>query len=316
MQRAMVLPLRRRRESIDTLQVLEASTMGIYLGLYANPIKATKPQKTVIILGGIYGGGKSTKADEILKAYGEGAVYMGYDSTYAETDEQKALYEKNEIYRDNLPYKEYCWKKYAHDIKEALQTNDLVVVDAGFRQSRYRREIIQELQREDTINVIGLFLLANVGMAIRRVLNDPSRENHVVPKKEHKKKGIAFLWELAKQNKTDIILPSRVKETPMTHIPRIYRNVWKKINKISAFALQNPNVDEKFAESGARWLAINPDKFHVRSFIQAIKAGEKNILRIRDVIETGMYFQANETYAKAPFGLQYQRGQRGKEHGI
>ncbi len=248
----------------------------------------------VVLIGGMYGSGKSTTATAILensrhKGYSN-PIVIDYDLLIGNGAPQVDV-EKAQLLRDDV------WKyRFAQAIEESINMgHDLVLVPGTFSTRERRDRFIQQFSQRENIDLHCLFIMEPMKTTIQRIQMGRRDESHLVNQHRWREFYRKFNQGFAVDDHNDLLLPlDRQQLAPE------YRALLQKHEKNQA-SFKSPELDGNQIK---RWIVL-PRQLHLPDFFDILRDNVIHPLEIRNRLGLG---------GITPYGVEHSLQHLEKRH--
>ena len=227
--------------------------------------------QTVLLLGGMFGVGKSTLANQIHDLYDGDCYNFDFANVYREKSGVALSQSKQgDIYRDSN------WATTIVDsINQGIEDgNAIVIANSSFLIGERRRVVIQGI-RHDT-RVLPIILTPPLLVPYHRIKSGRPEGSHIVNRENAKDSIMRICKEFIESDNSDLLLPSNPYLLPKEYLSMLCRN--PKNRDI----ITNGPSDE--ARRAPKWV-LTPQELAANDCLELIKSGVSTPMEIRDYLE-------------------------------
>lgn len=230
----------------------------------------------VVLVGGIYGSGKSTTAVRLANA----ACAVGYRTVVVDYDDLAEAGKGEEIDLDKTNRLRYfAWEQdgFVNAVKDVVSQEPDLVVASGTFSTRQRRERFTS-QLDDgfyDINVYGLFIMEPMRDTISRIENNRVDNTRLVNAERWREFYQRYNRTFKDEDNTDLLLPSN-----KNLLAPEYRALLTKGEQNREAFLSSDNTPDKTL----KWVVL-PRPLRVDVFLEIIKDGIYKPFDVRERLE-------------------------------
>lgn len=228
-------------------------------------------KQTVILVGGLFGSGKSTLTSQAQQRYGDAAYNVEFADIY-----QRIGGLALDSTQAGRSFRDGQWQNIVDDeIQLRLSEGyEAIFVSSAFYQRERRTNTIAKIDQET--NVIPL-MLAIPQLAIFHRLKEREVGSNSV-NRENARIGIHRMNMLfTKSDNTDLLLPTDVNDLPAEYAAMLTRN---EINRL----MVGGESDDELRARSPRWV-VSPHNISPETCVDIVKSGTNDPFLIRQIIE-------------------------------
>lgn len=227
--------------------------------------------QSVLLIGGMFGSGKTTLASGICDLYGSDSYNIDFANIYRDVGgEALSQSEKGDAFRDSI---------WADQLSTAIDSKlaegfKLVVANSSFLISGRRRAILERIDQD--VNIVPLILAIPIRTSHHRIKASRPFGTHPVNMTNSRESIMRMCRSFITGDNSDILLPSILSTLSPEYLAMLNRS------KTNRAMLYNTHQDE--AERMPQWIMI-PDSPTPERCVELIKLGITDPFLIRKYFE-------------------------------
>ena len=241
-------------------------------------------QQTVLLIGGMFGVGKSTIASQIKQEYGVNCFNFDFADVYRQKSGVALSQSKQgDQYRD---------ANWADTIIGSVNTAlfdgyELIIANSSFLIGDRRRVVLERIYQG--VRALSIILAPPLLVPYHRIKIGRSEGTHIVNKGNARQSIHRICNEFIYSDNTDLLLPTDRSQLPKEYLAMLYRN---EINRDILF--ESPDDEVKRAP---KWLLV-PQDLVPKDFIGLITSEANSPFELRAIIENKMHYNIEGLLSK------------------
>lgn len=233
-------------------------------------------KQTVLLIGGMYGVGKSTLAEQVKNVWGANC----YNFDFADVYHQKSGIALSQS-KQGDQYRDANWADTINGrINHALQEGyELVIANSSFLIGDRRRIVLKNISQET--RVLPVILTPSLLVPYHQIKSGRPEGTHIVNVGNARQSLHKLNRQFIASDNSDLLLPTDRYTLPKEYMAMLYRN-----EANGGILFESPK-DE--LERAPRWVLI-PQKLEISDFVRLIASEAINAFDIREIIENNVHY--------------------------